>query len=89
MSPRYHGGDKDALGWVRCPKCLKTSIFRIAMWRNPGTEAYVYRIPGLWLQRSLPNGVGLVISANAVVGRLVYGTPACECRPTLDCVLIE
>ncbi|OCL08813.1 hypothetical protein AOQ84DRAFT_33570 [Glonium stellatum] len=78
--PKYlkslEGVLSDILAAPCCKTCLKVSLFRMALWEHPGESAQVYRIPGLRFRQSLPNGVGLVISAGRIVGRLVYGTPA-------------
>ncbi|KAL8921862.1 MAG: hypothetical protein Q9172_003795 [Xanthocarpia lactea] len=66
---------------VLCVSCTRTFVFRAGLFGLPcNFRDYVaYRIPGLKYQRTLPNGVGIVIKDGRIVGRMVWATPACGC----------
>jgi hypothetical protein len=72
------------LARVRCNACGGRFLFRILMWYcAPEPEAaQVYRIPGLLCDMSVPGGIGIIVSKTRVIGRMDYGTRACECRKT-------
>ena len=70
----------DSLATVECQSCNTRSVFRLAMWKIVNTPLKLYRIPGLRFQHSMENGVGLAISRNRICGRMIYGTPACDCH---------
>ena len=40
----------------------------------------VYRIPGLLYDETVPDGTGLVMSGEKIIGKMTYGTPACQCH---------
>jgi hypothetical protein len=67
---------------VRCDHCKMS--FTCRFYRYPGKsleiQSRVFRIPGLKYGRSFRGGVGLVISDNRIVGRMMYGVPACDCK---------
>jgi hypothetical protein len=66
---------------VRCDACKQTSTFRLYLFpsnQNP-VSLQVFRIPGLKYESSQRNGVGLVLSDHKIVGRMLYGIPACAC----------
>jgi hypothetical protein len=67
---------------VRCHHCGMSSTFRLYLYRGKPIEKQlqVYRIPGLQYGGSYQNGVGLVISDKRIVGRMMYGVPACDCK---------
>lgn len=50
-------------------------------------QANLYRIHGLEYTSSLRDGVGLLVSKNNVVERMIYGIPACDYR-IMQCVEI-
>jgi hypothetical protein len=68
------------LAFIHCSGCNGQFPYRFSLLRGEVPEAKLYRIPGLSYQFSNPNGVGLVISRNKIVGRMVFGSPACGCR---------
>ena len=73
---------RDSIDLVECPSCEKAFVYRVYHY-NGGNEmlnASVYRIQGLGYEGTLPNGVGLVVKNGRIVGKMVYGTPACECQ---------
>ncbi|CAM1511679.1 Fc.00g091920.m01.CDS01 [Cosmosporella sp. VM-42] len=71
----------EALARVRCSFCGRRSLFRLSMWEAPiREEAQVFRIPGLLYDLTIPGGIGMVISGKKIIGRMSYGTPACDCH---------
>ncbi len=67
---------------VRCTGCNVPFVCRFCFYHGKPFAAYpkLYRIPGLQYTVSYPNGVGLIISNNRIVGRMMFGTPACDCK---------
>ena len=66
-----------------CPKCRKKFTYRAAMFKRP-TEmlgAVAYRLPGLRYTFTRADGAGIILEDRKVIGRLVYASPACPCRP--------
>ena len=43
-------------------------------------NATLYRVPGLQYERSLKDGVGIIVTEKRILGRMVYGVHACSCR---------
>jgi len=78
----------DRLAQVRCP-CGRQYLFRLVCW-DPSklASAELYRIPGLFLDGSVDNGVGIVMSGEQRIGHMIFGTPACDCGPNLRRVYI-
>ena len=80
----YHeeyGKYMEGIGRVSCKFCGQRSIFRLTSWETPTPEiSQVYRIPGLLYDETIPEGVGLVVSGQRIIGKMSYGTPACECH---------
>ncbi|KAM7203299.1 hypothetical protein V8F33_002290 [Rhypophila sp. PSN 637] len=71
----------ESLCRVRCKFCAQRSLFRLVLWKDPVPEVtQVYRIPGLLFDETIPEGVGLVVTRGAPVGKMLYGTPACACH---------
>jgi hypothetical protein len=70
----------DNVSVIRCGVCQQLFPYRVSLFKATGTVAQLYRIPGLGYASSLPNGVGLLIKDKRIVGRMIYGTPACPCR---------
>ncbi|KAI0538212.1 hypothetical protein GGR58DRAFT_310754 [Xylaria digitata] len=73
----------EGLAAVRCKGCQRDFLFRATMWDHSALEAApaeMYRIPGLLYDDTIAEGVGLVLSAGRIVGKMAYATPACECR---------
>jgi len=78
---REYGRSMEGIGQVFCIACGMRSIFRLTVWEPPPPEAAtVYRIPGLVYDDAVPEGVGMVVLGKRVVGKMMYGTPACECK---------
>ncbi|OCK78959.1 hypothetical protein K432DRAFT_300828 [Lepidopterella palustris CBS 459.81] len=65
---------------VSCPSCDKTSAFRATVWQKPRPQAQLYLIPGLGYQYSIPGGMGMIVDNEEVVGRVRFGSPACNCK---------
>jgi hypothetical protein len=65
---------------VQCNGCRERHLFRLELRENVQMGAEIYRIPGLSYSRTVENGVGLVIQEQQIVGRMVYGAPACNCH---------
>ncbi|KAK8006859.1 hypothetical protein PG989_000849 [Apiospora arundinis] len=67
-----------------CPKCRKRFAYRAAMFKRP-TEmlgAVAYRLPGLKYFFTRVDGAGIILKDRKVIGRLIYASPACPCRPS-------
>ena len=81
-------GILDRLAQVRCP-CGRRYLFRLVCW-DPSklASAELYRIPGLFFDASVENGVGIVMSGEERIGYMLFGTPACDCGPNLRRVYI-
>lgn len=64
-----------------CGRCGKHAMFRTGLWADPSSVlgAVLYRIPGLQYDLTLKNGVGMIVKEGRILGRMLYGTPACEC----------
>ncbi|KAH7377813.1 hypothetical protein BKA66DRAFT_151133 [Pyrenochaeta sp. MPI-SDFR-AT-0127] len=75
-------GYNDCLAAVRCHGCTKSFLYRISILESVDVPVDLYRIRALEFSSSLRNGVGLLVSKSLVVGRMIYGTPACACRIT-------
>lgn len=78
-----HGVDNNWLLWATCPSCLKSFMYRAAIYVLPAEVrgAMAYRIPGMKFWMSQPNGVCLLVKeCGRIVGRMIWATPACECR---------
>lgn len=73
---------RDSIDVVKCVKCEKAFVYRLYHYSGGKDmlHASVYRIQGLGYDGTLPNGVGLIVKNGRVVGKMVYGTPACQCE---------
>ena len=89
---RYHEAwiAGNTLCLARCRGCNTLSTIRLYLFcgRSPETQMQIYRIPGLGLGKSYPNGVGVLLSGKRIVGRMLYGIPSCPCKQ-MDFVEIE
>jgi hypothetical protein len=67
---------------VRCNGCNVPFVCRLYFYYGKPFAPYpkVYRILGLQYTVSYPNGVGLIISNDHIVGRMMFGSPSCECK---------
>ena len=65
---------------VCCSSCNKTSVFRATTWQNPTTRAQLYLIPGLAYQYSVPNGMGIIVENEEIIGRVRFGFSVCSCN---------
>ncbi|OJD29353.1 uncharacterized protein BKCO1_8300034 [Diplodia corticola] len=77
-----HLGPRGALVGAPCPVCLKSFLFRAALYIRPA-EAYgavAYRIPGLEYTSTMRGGIAILVKNDSVVGRMVWAVPACPCR---------
>ncbi|KAK8848437.1 hypothetical protein PGQ11_014917 [Apiospora arundinis] len=62
----------------------KRFAYRAAMFKRP-TEmlgAVSYRLPGLKYFFTRVDGAGIISKDRKVIGRLIYASPACPCRPS-------
>jgi hypothetical protein len=77
----YNAGNYVCL--IRCSGCNAPLVYRLYFHYGKAfaPRPKVYRIPGLGYTTSYPNGVGLIISNNRIVGRMMFGSSACECKP--------
>jgi hypothetical protein len=71
-----------SVGPVRCHTCNMTAVPQLHFYYGKTFDPHpnVYRIPGLGYNTSYYNGVGLIISNNRILGRIVLEIPACECK---------
>jgi hypothetical protein len=79
-------GYHDCLAKVRCPSCAETFLYRVSILKGVKGVVHLYRIPQLEYASSLRDGVGVLVSENEIVGRMIYGTPACGCRELIQSV---
>lgn len=70
----------DTIGAVRCSGCKGTFLYRFHILKGAGDNVQLYRIDGLEYSSTMPNGIGLLISDEQIVGRMISGTPACKCK---------
>jgi hypothetical protein len=76
-----HGSEMEGIARVRCKFCAARFIYRLTCWEEPRPEAaQVYRIPGLFFDLTVPEGVGMVVCGKRIIGKMAFGTPACSCR---------
>jgi hypothetical protein len=76
----WYGANMESLARINCKTCSQRSLFRLVVWEAPKSFAQVYRIPGLLYDETIPEGAGLVIDGKRIIGKMLYGTPACNCR---------
>ncbi|KAG5806807.1 hypothetical protein H9Q74_008960 [Fusarium xylarioides] len=77
---REYGIPMEGVSQIRCKICGRRSLFRLVMWGEPTPDvAQVYRIPGLLYDENIPDGIGMVMERDRIIGEMIYGTPACGC----------
>lgn len=76
----WYGANMEGLARISCKTCSQRSLFRLVAWETPKSFAQLYRIPGLLYEETIPEGVGLVIDGKRIIGKMQYGTPACNCH---------
>ncbi len=69
---------------VKCPGCSTCSLLRLDLRTTATPGAKVYRIAGLTNTESVKDGVGLDLQNGRIVGRMLYGAPACWLSVTRD-----
>jgi hypothetical protein len=75
-----HDKQMEGIARIRCTHCKRRSVFRLTCWQPPTLEiSRVFRIPGLLYDETVPNGVGLVLSGDSIIGKMISGTPSCSC----------
>ncbi|KAI1156159.1 hypothetical protein F4825DRAFT_446903 [Nemania diffusa] len=78
---QWYGKKLEGLAAVRCKGCARDALFRATVWDPPAAGvAEMYRVPGLLYDDTVVGGVGLMVAAGRIVGKMAYATPACECR---------
>jgi hypothetical protein len=65
---------------VSCPSCHKASLFRVSIWQKPSNDARLYLIPGLAYQYTVPNGTGIIVEKEQIIGRARFCSLACICN---------
>ncbi|KAL0253428.1 hypothetical protein SLS55_010407 [Diplodia seriata] len=77
-----HLGPRGALVGATCPVCLKSFLFRAALYGRPADAygAVAYRIPGLKYTCTMKGGIAIIVKNGSVVGRMVWAVRACPCR---------
>lgn len=77
---REYGRAMEGIAQVSCKICGRRAVYRMTMWEKPMLDAtQLYRIPGLLYDDSVPEGVGIVVDGGRIIGKTMYGTPACKC----------
>ncbi|KAG4255594.1 hypothetical protein FPRO03_04543 [Fusarium proliferatum] len=77
---REYSTPMEGISQIRCKICGRRSVFRLVMWGEPTPDvAQVYRIPGLLYDENVPDGIGIVVERDMIIGKMIYGTPACGC----------
>ncbi|KAJ4037747.1 hypothetical protein NW761_006203 [Fusarium oxysporum] len=77
---REYGTPMEGISQIRCKICGRWSVFRLVMWGEPTPDvAQIYRIPGLLYDENVPDGIGIVVERDRIIGKMIYGTPACRC----------
>ncbi|KAF5710030.1 hypothetical protein FGLOB1_5692 [Fusarium globosum] len=85
---REYGTPMEGISQIRCKICGRRSVFRLVMWGEPTPDvAQVYRIPGLLYDENVPDGIGIVVERDRIIGKMIYGTPACGCCSSYDDLL--
>ena len=69
----------DHLVSVLCKGCNHAFIYRVLILKSAGTPLNLYRFPGLKCTASKVDGLGIIVHGKEVVGRMIDGTPACNC----------
>ncbi|KAJ8114934.1 hypothetical protein OPT61_g3300 [Boeremia exigua] len=66
-----------------CAGCNEPIMTRAAIYRPHAEvhQAIGFRIPGLRYEKSLPDGIGILVIAGQIVGRYVYCCPCCKNPP--------
>jgi hypothetical protein len=82
----YHGslhlGAAMAYITTQCCICHVSYIIRIAGLKRAADilGAKAYRVPGLrYLSSTLPGGAGFLLKNGHIIGRIIWGTPTCNC----------
>jgi hypothetical protein len=65
---------------VSCPSCHKASLFRVNIWEKPTNDARLYLIPGLAYQYTVPNGTGIIVEKDRIIGRARFCSLVCSCN---------
>jgi hypothetical protein len=75
-----HLEERSALIGMDCPCCGEVILTRAAMYEPHGDvhDAIGFRIPGLQYERSLPDGLGVLVEGGRIVGRFLHCCPCCE-----------
>ncbi|CAG9980500.1 unnamed protein product [Clonostachys byssicola] len=77
---REYGKAMEGISQVSCKICGRRFMFRMTVWEELKPDgAQLYRIPGLLYDDTVPEGVGIVVQENRVLGKTMYATPACAC----------
>ncbi|KAB2577473.1 hypothetical protein DBV05_g4027 [Lasiodiplodia theobromae] len=73
---------RQAIIGVACQTCHDTFLFRAALYQCPTEvrDAVAYRIPGLHYKMARPDGVGILVKNEKIVGRMIWACPACPCQ---------
>lgn len=77
-----HLGRRGALVGITCPSCLRSFLFRAALFvsRSEALGAVAYRVPGLKFRSTLKDGIAILVKEGKVIGRMVWAVPACPCH---------
>ncbi|KAM0322690.1 hypothetical protein ACHAQA_009281 [Verticillium albo-atrum] len=67
---------------ITCTTCLGTFAFRVGAFAPTADmhRAVAYRVPGLKYKLSHLDGMGMLVKDGRIVGRMIWASPACECR---------
>ncbi|KAJ0336411.1 hypothetical protein KNSL1_013299 [Colletotrichum chrysophilum] len=77
-----HCGPHMYFATICCEHCHKTALFRVGLFapKYEARGARAWRIPGLQYSMSHHNGMAFLEKDGRIVGRMMWATPACNCR---------
>ncbi|KAK2744999.1 hypothetical protein CKAH01_18307 [Colletotrichum kahawae] len=77
-----HCGPHMYFATIFCEHCYKTALFRVGLFapKYEARGARAWRIPGLQYSMSHRNGMAFLEKSGRIVGRMMWATPACDCR---------
>ncbi|KAF9873869.1 hypothetical protein CkaCkLH20_08603 [Colletotrichum karsti] len=79
-----HCGPHMYFATICCGHCHKTALFRVGLFapKYEARGARAWRIPGLQYSMSHRDGMAFLEKSGRIVGRMMWATPACDCRET-------
>lgn len=85
-STGIHLEERSAFVGMDCPGCSQVVLVRAAIYKQHSEvhDAIGFRIPGLQYERTLPDGAGILVKDENIVGRFIYCCPCCPGPPTQE-----